>query len=540
MRQFAGRVAAVVWAATWAAGATPPEPKLQSLQPLAGRPGTVYQVVITGTGLASLEKLFTDGPGIRTRFLAATPESLTAEISLDPSVPPGPKTLRACGPHGVTNSVTWHVVTEPLALEKPDLPLHAPLVVNGTLAEPGEVDQFSLQAPAGASLTFEVISGTPTLDPVVTLLEPATDSWFAPTSWKRLAFNDEDLFFPGLSTQARLTHTVQRAGQYRVQVSGFTGQGGRSASYYLRIRSGPPEAVLRHPIAAPLWNPRSFVRQLGGDWQDRLHQRGGDSQTTPAPTRLPGSEAGQTLLPIPGILEGRLATPATVHRAKLRIEKAMQLVIEIETPEATLPEFNPVVTLFDSTGREVVTNVHTKRNNNGLYMMKMIHAKSTFPLTAPGDYTLQVRDITTDHGRPDFFYRVLLRPQIPHIGRIDFPDDRLNLVPGQTRLITLQLDREEEFRDPVIATIEGLPPGVTVLPAAENPIERPPLPNAGRIERYIPKTQSLSLLLAVAQDAPLTNLPLWPRLVVRPVHQQKLAVPILERPFPLMVVRGTP
>ncbi len=540
MSRLAGRVAIILWTAALATPALAPEPNLQSVHPLAGRPGTTYQLTVTGTTLASLHSLAIDEPGVHARLLSATPDKMTVEISLDTSVTYGEKKLRAIGPQGITNAVSWHVVAEPIALEKPYLLLKAPLIVNGLLAEPGEADTFTLDAKQGQAFTFEAVSASPAFDPVVTLLEPAPESWFSPKSWKRLAFHDEDLFFPGLSTQARLTHIVQQAGQYRVQVTGFSGHGGPAASYYLRIRDGIAPLPLRHPVARPDWNPRSFVRQLGPDWLAQLHRRGGDEKTQPPPpARVPGSEDGTAILLVPAILEGRIAKPAQVHKAKLHLEQSLQIALEIETPEATLPEFNPIVSVFDSTGREVATNVHTKRNNNGLYMMKMIHAKTTFLLT-PGDYTVQVRNITTDHGRSDFFYRVLLRAQVPHAGRIDFPDDRLNLAIGAARVITFQLDREEDFRDPVVATFTGLPPGVTVLPGADNPIERPPLPNAGRIERYTPKPQSFSLLLHVAEGTPLSASPAYPKLTVRPVRKGHFAAPILEKPIPLMIVAATP
>ncbi len=540
MSRLAGRVAIILWGSALTMSALAAEPNLQSAHPLAGRPGTTYQLTVTGSNLAAIHSLAVEESGVRARFVSASADKLIVEISLDTSVTSGEKRLRAIGPQGITNAISWHVVAEPTAVEKPELLLRSPLVVNGVLSEPGEVDVFTLDAKAGQSFTFEAISAAPAFDPVVTLLEPAPENWFSPKSWKRLAFHDEDLFFPGLSTQARLTHIVQRDGQYRLQVSGFSGHGGPAASYYLRVRDGIAPLPLRHPTARPDWNPRSFVRQLGPDWLAQLHRRGGDEKTQPPPPpRVSATEDGAALLPIPGILEGRIANPAQVHKAKLHLEQSLQLALEIETPEATLPEFNPIVSVFDSTGREVATNVHTKRNNNGLYMMKMIHARTTFLLT-PGDYTLQVRNITTDHGRPDFSYRVLLRAQVPHAGRVEFPDDRLNLAPGAARVITFQIDREEAFRDPVVATFTGLPPGVTVLPGADNPVERPPLPNAGRIERYTPKPQSFSLLLHVAEGTPLSSVPVYPKLTVRPVRQGKFAAPILEKPIPLMIVAPTP
>ena len=98
----------------------------------------------------------------------------------------------------------------------------------------------------------------------------------------------------------------------------------------------------------------------------------------------------------PGIVQGRLKKAAEVHRIKLRVDKPQDLAFEIETPAATMPRFNPIVRVLEPGGAEVVTNVHTKLNNNGLYMMKMIQAKTTVSLRNPGEYIFEIRDITTD------------------------------------------------------------------------------------------------------------------------------------------------
>ena len=98
---------------------------------------------------------------------------------------------------------------------------------------------------------------------------------------------------------------------------------------------------------------------------------------------------------VPGVVEGRIARPGEAHSIRVKIDKAQDIAFEVETPEATLPRFNPVIRLIEPGGREIATDVYTKLNNNGLYMMKMIRAKTTLSLGAPGDYTMQIRDITT-------------------------------------------------------------------------------------------------------------------------------------------------
>src|SRR5262249_48760810 len=156
---------------------------------------------------------------------------------------------------------------------------------------------------------------------------------------------------------------------------------------------------------------------------------------------------------------------------RLKIDKPQDIALEIETPEATMPRFNPVVRLMQADGHEVVTNVYTKRNNNGLYMMKMIQAKATVTLRSTGEDLLEIRDITTDCWSPDFAYRVLVRSQIPHVGKVDIVEERVNIEPGQSKPLTIHVEREESFKGFVAIAVEGLPAGVMAVTGMENPIE---------------------------------------------------------------------
>ena len=238
----------------------------------------------------------------------------------------------------------------------------------------------------------------------------------------------------------------------------------------------------------------------------------------------------------PGVVEGRIDQPGQAHVIHLNIEKAQAIALEVQTPEATLPRFNPVVRLLAPDGTEIATDVYTKLNNNGLYMMKMIEAKTTVNLTTPGEYTIQVRDITTNGAGSDFHYRVLVRPQVPHVGKIEIADDHINLEAGSTHPVEVTIDREEGFRDFVALDVEGLPAGVTVLPALEDREEPPPLPNGGRLERYVAKQQRTAVILAAADGTQLTAMPVCVRLVARLLRDGHLFATIVAKDILLMVV----
>ena len=96
------------------------------------------------------------------------------------------------------------------------------------------MDAFWLRCAAGQTFTFAAKSGHSSMDPSLALYRRAP-SWLDPNHMEQIAYNDEPLFFPGLSTDAHLVHTFRKAGKYCVKVQSSTGQGSADAVYQLRI-----------------------------------------------------------------------------------------------------------------------------------------------------------------------------------------------------------------------------------------------------------------------------------------------------------------
>jgi hypothetical protein len=544
----------ILLAASVEAEPAAPSPKITSIYPAAVTPGGTVDALIRGTALAGARGLVFSGGGVAaSEFRVEKGESekqelLRVRLAVDGAAASGRREFRVLAASGISNALPLEVAADPVLDEKDAAgPLqHFPVLINGTIGEPGEADAFWIEAAAGEVLSFEAVPAVPGLDPSLSLWEPS-GSWFDARRLNRIAGNDEPLYFPGLSLDAHLTHRFTRAGKYVLKLQAFSGQGTGDYVYRLRIFPGPAPDPDLHPRIKTDWEERQFTRRLGPDRLADLARRGGSMPKT-GPRAGPGEifhavpeGAGEPpLAAAPAWIEGRIAKAGEAHVIRLRVDKAQELAIEIETPHATMPRFNPIVRLMDPGGGEMVTSLYTKLNNNGLYMMKMIQAKTTFSLQAPGEYTLQIRDITTDCAGPDFDYRVLVRPQIPHAGKIEVAEDRINLEAGGAQPLTISVDREEGFAGYVTASVEGLPPGVTAVPALENPPERPPLPNGGRLERYTAKEQRLSLVLAAAEDAAPTELPAKLRVVVRVSTDGRISAPIAEREIPLMVLPRRP
>jgi hypothetical protein len=530
-----------------------PDPKVSSIYPFAARRGSAFQAVVRGSDLAGAGSVIFRGTGIEARVLGVDEQPpapgektgkdlVRLEVTVASGATAGRQEFRVLTPRGVSNTGLLEIVDDPVLenSEASELLRRFPVVVNGRIAQPGESNEYWIEASAGETLTFEAISGAAGFDPSLALYEPS-GSWFDAQRLNRVAFNDEPLYFPGLSTNARLVHRFARGGRYCLKVEGFSGQGAADFAYGLRIRRGASPAPALRPELKVTWQEREFSRALAASHLEELARRGGAApRLAPLETFRAGHE-GVREVPVmtaPGIVEGQIQRPAEAHLIRLRVERPQDLAIEIETPRATLPRFNPVVRLMEPGGREIATNVYTKLNNNGLYMMKMIRAKITVSLSAPGDYTLQIRDITTSAAGPDFLYRLLARPQIPHVGKVEIVEDHVNVEAGGSAALTVLVDREENFGGYITVDVEGLPAGVRAVPALENPIEKPPLPNAGRLERYTAREQRTALMLVAAPTAPSSEAPSRARVVVRVLKEGRLLEPVSVDEIPVMVVPG--
>jgi hypothetical protein len=75
-----------------------------------------------------------------------------------------------------------------------------------------------------------------------------------------------------------------------------------------------------------------------------------------------------------------------------------------------------------------------------------------------------------------------------------------------------------------------------VLPAAPKPIDKPPLPNGGKLERYTPIVQNSALIFTAAADAVPSSAAAKVRIVARPMVNGKLGEPIVVKELPLMIL----
>jgi len=570
------------------------EPELISLFPLGGRLGSESLMTLRGKSLEGAYGLWFDSKEFSGTVLNlqskesddTAPQNkpnqdgvsepiqlLNIRLQIDAMAVPGSYGLRVITPRGVSNSLKFWVHAEPSYQERRlshDLATQAeylteyPVVVYGTISQPGEVDYYSFKTVKDEVLLFEVHSLS--LSDMALNLYEFVESWFSPDRTKRLAFIDEPVSYPGLSNEPVLVHGFEKDGQYLIRVNGFLGEGGVSHSYLLRItkvldrRDFSEDLTTARVPGVDVWQERTWTRKLQSDRMKILWSRSVSSPATESnrnydlekkdgvDNRLPTEEiptvnldvdwkgeAGLPTTSLPVLLVGTIGSPGDIDHFRFSARVGERIALEVETIKKTVPMFNPYLKIIDAEGVEVLTNVHSRLNAN-TEISKQIQAKTIYSFPRAGEFILEIRDITAAFGGESMAYRVLIRPQVPHMGQIHIIEDRINLVADRATTLSIVTDQEENFNGSIALRLSGLPVGVTAVTATKADPDLPPAVNEGRKERYIAKSRKASLVLITAADAPRTRVPVVVKVMAQPVMEGRLGRMTLVKELLMMVV----
>jgi hypothetical protein len=592
-------------------------PDVTSVFPLGGHQGSTFRAEIRGQNLDKTYAVWFDCDDLKADVKGielVQPEAKDAapnkgqqeekkqqqrvflEVVIRPQAKVGAHALRVITPRGVSGPLAIQVNSEPVISETlaahnaaaQAQALNSPVIVNGRISEPGKVDYYEIKAEKGQELMFEVITGSglfPAVSgifrvPQLTLYEPS-GSWFDPNRIARLEPHDESLFMllpkrlwssypiPGTEQYLpRLTYRVAKTMTLVAGVSGFEGQGGPDYCYELRIApvkpsSGPEKwtpRVLAHDIDYNL-EERDFTRRIGPDWLEKISSRTVEARNSYKVSlfqeKEPNDEPAQAAeITIPALIEGVVARPQDTDCFKFQVKAGRTLAFEIETPNREPPYFNPRLAIRDQSGQELVTNIYRKVAGDGDDWVKTVEPKTVYTFGRAGTYYLQVSDLVNRDGNPNFRYRILVRPQIPHMGKIapktfgivgtETEEDRVNLLPGEAKKWAVISEEEEGFDGEFAISIENLPPGVQAFAAAAMERELPS--QGGQVyetrgavhkEYYRPQRLTTTMLLLARPDAPPTRMPQMIRLVATPILKGKAGAPHTVQEYPLMVAAPT-
>ena len=520
--------------------------------------------------------------------------------------------FRLVSPQGLSNSLSVQIVGLPVQTETESLhsrpsqaqTLELPAIVNGAISQKGELDYYSIEVKAGETLAFQVLSGFELgvnywAQTEIRIYEPH-QSWFGTEqarplilegpklSWElitvRSPWFDRRDFLAHFVLYPGLQHRFEKAGRYLVSVGAFLG---RAANHGYQLRISPSDSSSRHSVgsfAQPAhpnpsdWLERdaSTLRQLGSFRrrldEKRLEQLRARSAGTEPQEKQPEpvlfrsiSEKEPNELPaqiqeisVPGLAEGRIDLPGDIDRFLIRTTPGQALAFEIETPHLSPPHFSPWLKVLDSRGEVVVQNIFREYGGNGIDPNRYHERKTIHTFQEAGEYTLLIRDATDTAFGERYAYRLLVRPQIPHIGRMEVSlgvfsvssqliemTDRLNMRPGGTQKLTLVADLEEGFSGELSVQVKNLPPGLRVhasTPASWSQLlvqgiqYRPPGVNLMDPSTHRPRRQAVTLLLEANSKVEPTSLPRFLEVTARPMVSGELGPTLPAGRIPLIIL----
>jgi hypothetical protein len=479
-----------------------------------------------------------------------------------------------------------------------------PGLINGKVEVPAEVDFYSFQARKGQELRFQSIEGkkfgggAPAVRfaTELTLTRPG-GSWFDPHRLTRI-LSEEERNSDLIQMDLPRTYKFQEDGLYFLQVSGLFGQGCPDCTYQIRVFSAEKPSGLYaqgNPMRSE-WSERNLTRNLGDHWIAQLDARSvkGSEVRAPAPlaTSTQGNNAGPAADPepkqalnlpspistvavqeiphgpdpikdisLPAVIEGTIEHPGDRDSFRFKVDPGQKLAFEVETPDAQPPYFNPRLGVVDSQDKELFSNVERRLsmfNNNAdpQVYLKAVESKATYTFDHAGEYVLQVRDITSRYGNSSYRYRILVRPEIPHVGEITVTSppsaeaanadvvkgieiSRINLEKGLAKKLILVASFEEGFTGDLSFTFTGLPEGVQASPALQSYEERAPLEVTQNPDVVAPKQKKTAIIILANPDAPLTSEPRIVQLHCQAIANGQLGPNLLVREIPLMVVDGS-
>lgn len=495
-----------------------PEARLTSLYPCGAGQGTTVRCTVAGADLEGLSGLDFSHRGITARHL----ESNRFEVTVAPDVPLGPYDVRAITARGLSNFRAftvgdWPEVSE--AESEGPQPLTLPVVVNGRIDRPTDVDAYIFSAKKGQRVLIDAWAERvdSALDATIKVVDP---------SGKEVAYSGD---YVGKDPFVDLT--APQDGDYCVSIWDFVYDGGPDAVYRLQVGSLPHlDAVV--PLAVRPGESTTLTllgRNLPGGTPTSSEARPGQGGMLESlgledafPTGVPSSttlRGGQSIRPPQSTLDGlvyRLKTPSGSSNPIFLGVTEMRVAIErepnddrakpqtLEVPSEVSGTFAPVgdadfYTFRAIKGQEVVVEVFGERQSGLIDPFLAGYDPSgrrifsaddgalreigqlRFPITTrdvrwafrastEGLYTVQIRDLYfQQRGEARFGYRLRVGPPRPDFRLFAVPShdihpDATTVGRGGRTWLDVLAFRNDNFDEPIRVEAHNLPRGVSCDP----------------------------------------------------------------------------
>jgi hypothetical protein len=434
-------------------------PKVDYLFPAGGQCGASVEVEFSGTFPIWPAEGWASHPGI---VITPAKQSGKATIAIAPDVPGGVHWLRLfdkTGASGLRPFLVSQVVEvqekEPNDDYRKPQSVLQPVVVNGRLGKPDDVDNFAVVLKKGETLVASVEAFRTLRSPMDAVLQVLSADGFV------LAQNDDFL-----ETDPLIAFVVPKDGTYLVRVFCFPATpdsrvaffGKETCVYRLTLTTGPyldhtlPAAVERNKggeIELSGWNIPADGRRLSipaGEKADRVFVQppgfaGGAWVRIEPHAVVRAGEAPAA----PVSIGGRVQKPGGRDSSTFSAKKGERLSIRLEARDVFLA-LDPFVTIRDAAGKSLQTAQAAKLGGD-----------PAFEFTAPteGPLTLEVRD-AFDGGGPRYSYLARIRPVAPEFDA-SVTLDHFTGTAGQPIDVPIAVTLRNGLKGPIAFRLEGLP-----------------------------------------------------------------------------------
>ena len=449
-------------------------PVLTELRPRGAQQGKTFTLTLIGRELPAGSKIVTTLPGIFTP-LTATGKGLPFLVESKSDTAVGTYPIRVETPQGISNILLFTVGAFPEIGEEESNDTIAtaqavkstPITVNGTLTG-ADRDFFRVSGKAGEHRVFEVEARRcgSAIDPVLEIYDAKG----------QLVARDEDA--PGIGVDARIDYTFPHEGDYFVEV--HDARFSRQEQNFYRLKMGSyPYAESVFPLGGQRGHSVDveFVSKSASPVRTTVHM---PSEGDFAAVAMPGSPVlpfrlavgdypevvapVNGALPVPVVVNGRIAKPAQVDRFQLQVNPGESFLFELQSRELELSQLDALITIYDAKGKKLVSAGDTPPPVD-VFSVNAVGRTSGDPylnFKVPEDtheITVAVEDIA-QRGGPDFGYRLTVRKQAEDF-RLSATPAYVNVPRGGTALIQVNADRRG-YDGPIHATIPLLPKGWVV------------------------------------------------------------------------------
>lgn len=476
-------IAAILCHAAFAAA-----PVITELQPRGAERGRPFKLTITGRNLGTGARVWSTMPASFTLVTDTAMAGPAATFLVEPGadMPPGVYPVRIESTQGISNVLLFTVGTFPELTEEESQPYSkpnrndsietaesirtVPVTVNGTLRG-AERDVYRVYGKAGERRVFEVEARRcgSAVDPVLRILDG---------NGKQLARSDDA---PGAGLDPRIDFAFPREGDYYVEVhdSRFS----RQTQNFYRLKMGSyAYADGMFPLGARR-GEATEVTFFGGALKtpvktpvDLRHFAAGAQFATvslPESPSLPLVFAVSDLpeltapvsgaLPVPSVVNARVATPGTIDRYKLSVTPGDKFLFELQARELGTSKLEGVIAIHDASGKKL-ESAGDKPLPEDVFAVQGTSRTSNDPFlnfTVPAgvrEIVVSVEDLA-ERGGPLYGYRLVTRKQAEDF-RLYIATPYVNVPPGGTAVVSVAADRRG-YDGPIQVTIPDLPKGIT-------------------------------------------------------------------------------